>query len=132
MLNRQEALEALGGAYRARVSGDRDALARYWADGAHFEIVGKPDRMAGVPLKSAGAMQTIGALIDQFGFSDHQILDAVLEGSKLAARSRVTVTVSGKPPETTDLFDLVEFDADGKISSFVQFADTALIRDMAE
>lgn len=132
MLRRQAAMDVLDGAYRARVAGDKDALGQYWASDAHFEIVGDQGRMPGVTLSAGHAMQTIGALVDRFSFRDHAILDAVIEGNRLAARSRVTVEVAGKPPETTQVFDLVEFDDSGKIRSFVQFADTALIREMAE
>lgn len=131
MLSRQEALGVLDAAYRARVAGDKEALGRHWANGAHFEIVGNARHLSKLPLTAGPPMQALDALIDRFSFSDFEIVDAVMEGNKLAARSRVTVEVAGKAPERTELFDLVEFDEVGKIRSFTQFADTALIREMA-
>ena len=50
----------------------------------------------------------------------------VIEGSKAAVhwRSKVRSSLTGETV-VTELFDLVEFE-DGRISSFLQFCDTAL------
>ena len=76
-------------------------------------------------------MQAISALIDRFQFSNLKLLNAVADGSDIAVRWSVTITVQGKPPVQTQLFDLIKFDGDDKILSFVQFADTALVRHLA-
>lgn len=38
------------------------------------------------------------------------------------------MSVDGKPPVTTEICDLWEFDEDGRMTSLVQFIDTALLR----
>jgi len=131
MLARDEALNRIHEAYGARVRGDKEALSRYWADGAKFRIAGAPSLVRDVPLSGATPMEAIEKLIDQFTFSDLTLLDSVVDGNKIAAHWQVTITPANGTPETTQLFDLFELDDDGKIASLTQFADTALIRHMA-
>lgn len=131
MLDRDQALKLIQVAYEARVSGDKEALARYWAEGAHFEIVGNRDLLPDVPLSGETPMDAISDLIDRFAFSGLKLLDAIVEGDKVAVRWQVTITAKSRDPQTTQLLDLIELDADGKIRSLVQFADTALVRHLA-
>jgi ketosteroid isomerase-like protein len=131
MLARDEALSRIHEAYAARVRGDKEALSRYWAEGATFRIAGTPSLVRDVPLSGATPMDAIEKLIDQFTFSDLTLLDSVVDGNKVAAHWQVTITPAKGTPETTQLFDLIELDDDGKIKSLTQFADTALIRHMA-
>lgn len=131
MLDRDQSLKIIQEAYQARVNGDKDALARYWAPNAHFEINGNQALMERVPLSAPEPMEAISELIDQFRFSDLQQVSAVVEGNNVAIRWAVTIDVDGKPPARSQLFDLIELDDEGKITSFVQFADTALIRHLA-
>jgi ketosteroid isomerase-like protein len=131
MLARDEALNRIHEAYAARVRGDKQALSRHWAEGATFRIAGAPSLVRDVPLSGATPMEAIEKLIDQFTFSDLTLLDSVVDGNKVAAHWQVTITPAKGTPETTQLFDLIELDDDGKIKSLTQFADTALIRHMA-
>ena len=131
MLARDEVLNRIEEAYAARVRGDKEALSRYWAEGATFRIAGAPSLVRGVPFSGATPMDAIDTLIDQFTFSDLTLLDSVVDGNKVAAHWQVTITPANGEPETTQLFDLIELDDEGKIRSLTQFADTALIRHMA-
>jgi ketosteroid isomerase-like protein len=131
MLSRDDALDLIRNAYAARVQGDKDMLGRYWADGAHFEVVGDRSLLPDVPLKAATPMEAISGLIDRFTFSDLEMRDSIVEGNRIAVRWRVTIAAAGKPPQTTQLCDLITLDPDGKIRSFIQFADTALVRHLA-
>jgi len=131
MLNRDQALEIVQKAYQARVDGDKDALAKYWAPNANFKINGDQSLMEHVPLSASEPMIAISALIDRFRFSDLERLTEVVEGRNLAILWAVTITVEDKEPVRTQLFDLMTLDEDGKIASFVQFGDTALIRHLA-
>jgi ketosteroid isomerase-like protein len=132
MLGREDALTVVRNAYAARASGDKEALADYWAKGAHFEIAGDRALLQAVPVTAAHPMEAISSLIDRFHFSDVEMVDAIVEGRKIAVRWALTVTVAGRAPVPTQLFDLIELDDDGKIRSLVQFADTALVRQLAE
>ena len=106
----------------------RDAHAK--SEGAHFEIAGDQG-LQSVTLTTAHPMEAISHLIDQFTFSDVELVDAIVEGRKIAARWKLKVAVDGREPVATQLFDLIELADDGKIRSLVQFADTALVRELA-
>ena len=131
MLDRDGKIAMIQALYAARVRGDKDALSQYWAADSRFEIVGDQSLLEGVELTAPRPMQAISALIDRFQFSNLKLLNAVADGSDIAVRWSVTITVQGKPPVQTQLFDLIKFDGDDKILSFVQFADTALVRHLA-
>jgi ketosteroid isomerase-like protein len=130
MLAREDALTMLRDIYEARARGDKDAVADCFAEGAHFEIVGDQGLQT-VTLTASHPMEAISKLIDQFTFRDVELADAVVEGRKIAARWRLKVVVAGREPIDTQLFDLIQPDDEGKIVSLVQFADTALVRELA-
>jgi ketosteroid isomerase-like protein len=131
MADREDALKLIRAAYTARASGDKDALAGCFAEGARFEIAGN-QALQTVALTGAHPMEAISKLIDQFSFSDVELADAIVEGHRIAARWTLKVSVEGREPVATQLFDLIELDEAGKISSLLQFADTALVRELAQ
>ena len=127
MLNREAVLNTIDEAYAARVRGDKDALGRYWAEGASFKIAGDPAPFKSLTFQTYEPMNAIGDLMDRFEFSDLQRISAIVEGGQAAIRWEVTVKTQGHEPIRTELLDLIELDDDGRIQSFVQFADTASI-----
>ncbi|WP_395393925.1 nuclear transport factor 2 family protein [Novosphingobium sp. BL-8A] len=131
MLDRDAVLDTVRQVYAARVAGNQEDVARYWADDAHFEFVGERTLLNSAGLHAPTSMDTIRRLMERFRFSDLELLDAVVEGNRIAARWRVTVSTEGKAPVDTQLFDLITLDDHGKIASFIQFADTALVREVA-
>ena len=132
MLDREDALHMIGQAYAARARGDKEALAAYWSEGAHFRIAANEVTLHNITIESDNVMKTIGELIDRFTFTDLQRLEAVVEDHKVAIRWAVNVSFQGQPPVRTEMMDLIHLDDDGRILSFVQFADTALIKAMVE
>lgn len=96
MLDRQQFVALIGDAYKARVEGNKEALARHWAEGAHFEIAGDQDLLPGVPLVATAPMNAVSKLIDRFTFSDLEMIDAVVEGQKAVVRWGVTIAVEGR------------------------------------
>lgn len=131
MLDRDAVLQTVKEVYAARVSGNQEEVARYWANDAQFEFVGEPALLHSAGLHASSTMETIGRLMERFQFDDLELLDAVVEGNRIAARWRVNVATDGRSPVGTQFFDLITLDEEGKIASFVQFADTALVREMA-
>ncbi|MBO9575042.1 MAG: nuclear transport factor 2 family protein [Sphingobium sp.] len=127
MLDRDKVLETIDEAYVARVRGDKEALARCWAEGASFKIAGNPAPFKTLCFETNQPMNAISDLIDRFEFSDLERISALVEGNQAAIRWEVTVTAHGSEPIRTELLDLVELGDDGRIRSFVQFADTASI-----
>ena len=132
MLSREEALDVIERAYAARLRGDKAELAKYWADGATFRIAGDRSNLQSVPLESETPMAAISELIDKFTFSDLQRLDAVVENHIVAVRWADTVSYAGGAAVRSELMDFIHLDDDGKVRSFVQYADTALIRALME
>ena len=132
MLDREEALRVIEEAYAARARGDKEALAKYWAEGARFRIAGDETLLQTIAFQSDSAMKTVGELMDRFVFTDLQRLEAIVEDNKVAVRWAVNVSFEDRPPVRTELMDLIHLDDDGRIQSFVQFADTAQIRALVE
>lgn len=127
MLDRDAILDIIDEAYAARVRGDKDALARCWAEDAHFKIAGDPAPFKSLTFETDEPMNAIGDLIDRFEFSELTRVGSVVEGRQAAIRWEVTVRTKGHEPIRTELMDLIGLGDDGRITSFVQFADTASI-----
>jgi len=130
MLDRETLLKTIDEAYAARVRGDAEALARCWAPDATFRIAGDGSALQGMALPEADPMQSIGALMQAFAFTDLKRLDTVVEGRKAAVLWEVTVS-AGDQSTRTQLMDLIEVNEDGKVCAFLQFGDTAAIQRMA-
>lgn len=128
MIDREDALQLIDEAYAARGRGDKTALARYFAPGARFRLAADENFLRDLPIETDSAIGAVSELIDRFTFSDLQRLDALMEDNKLAIRWAAKVTFAGKPPVRTEFMDFIILDDDGRIQSFVQFADTAQIR----
>jgi len=121
------------GVYAARVSGDAAAIVGQFTPDAVFRIAGSP-QTSPVPVKTVGhsdLRQQLEQLIQAFEFRNHEILDVLVDGSRVGVHSRVTVraTATGETA-TTEFFDLIDF-KDGRIASFTQFIDTALAARLA-
>jgi ketosteroid isomerase-like protein len=127
MLDRDIVLKTIDEVYAARVRGDKAALGRHWAEGASFKIAGDPAPFKCLTFQTDEPMNAISDLMDRFLFSDLTRISAIVEGNQAAIRWGVTVTTQGHEPIRTELLDLIELGDDGRIRSFVQFADTATI-----
>jgi ketosteroid isomerase-like protein len=132
MGNRETVLEPIQQAYAARARGDLDDLvAAFHPDGV-FTLVG--DRKA---LDVAGSVQghrslreALGSFIATFHFVERQILSELVEGDRAAVHSRLIVRYNAtNETRTTECVDLLKIQ-DGKIIELIEFADTALVRDM--
>jgi ketosteroid isomerase-like protein len=128
MTDRAEMEKIVRAAYAARVRGDVEEVVRCFAPDAHFELRGDPTASP-VPVRTAGADQLrprMAELTRLFTFHNHEIITLVIDGANVALRSRValTSTLTGRTVET-ELADFIEV-KDGRITSFVQYCDTAL------
>jgi ketosteroid isomerase-like protein len=132
MGNREAMLKVTRRAYDARGKGELDGLVAAFHPDAVFTLVG--DKRA---LEVTGSVhghrdlrETFGGFIATFDFVERKILSEVIEGDRAAVHSRLVVRY--KPTgeiRATDVVDLLKFQ-DGKIIELIEFADTALIRDM--
>ena len=128
MTDRAEIERIIQAAYAARKAGDLEAIGRAFANNAQFRIAGSSSASP-VSVKAEGvkSMQAVlKEMITVFEWVDQEILSMVIEGDKAAVHWRGTIrsTATGETVRT-ELFDLFEIDG-GRISSFVEFCDTAL------
>jgi ketosteroid isomerase-like protein len=132
MDDRKQMLQVVRDAYAARVRGDVDGVLRYFASDAVFRLNAAPyNQITSVHAVDGGELRyALAQLIENFEFSDYEIVDSVVEGSKVAVRSMFTVRArnTGNTAKT-EVLDLIEF-RDGKISSFAQFFDTAFANNL--
>jgi ketosteroid isomerase-like protein len=127
MTSRDDIERTLRDAYSARQRGDLDALARFFAPHAKFQMAGS--EASPVATLAEGVEQyrpLLAGMIRTFEILDHSIASILIDGSKAAVlwRAKIRSTVTGETVET-DLCDLVEVE-NGQISSFFEFCDTAL------
>jgi ketosteroid isomerase-like protein len=118
--------------YGARQKGDIETLMAAFDADAVFELAGSKEL---TPVtEAARGHQNIRAamtgLIAAFDFIDREIISLVIDGERAAVHSRVKIRfVPRDRTFTTDLLDSFLF-RDGKIVELMEFADTALIRDL--
>ena len=121
---------AIDEAYRLRTAGDKAALTAHLAPDAQFQLMGDATLMPGVATGPGRAAPSVEALIDTFVFHRIERLNAILEGDQAAVHSRLTVSRPGGPPVVTEIYDLWNMGADGKLASLLRFVDTALVARM--
>jgi ketosteroid isomerase-like protein len=132
MGNREALLYQIKQAYEARGRGAIEDLMAAFHPDAVFTLVG--DRNA---LEVTGSVHghrsvrdALAGFIASFDFVERQILSELVEGDSAAVHSRIVVRYKPKgTTHTTEVLDWFRFQ-EGKIVELVEFADTALIRDM--
>lgn len=132
MQNRETILDLTKRAYAARGRGDLEGLMAVFHPEAVFTLVGdkKALEVAGSVQGHDGLREALGGFIATFQFVERQILSELVEGNRAAVQSRLVVRYNPTNTiRTTECLDLLKFQ-DGKIIELVEFADTALIRDM--
>ena len=118
--------------YAARQEGDIETLMAAFDPDAVFELAGSKEMVAAVgAAKGHQAVRTtMTGLIEVFDFIDRDIIGIVIDGERAAVHSRVKIKyVPLDRTFTTDLLDSFHF-KDGKIVELVEFADTALLKDL--
>lgn len=132
MEKRQTMLELIRRVYAARGKGDLEDLMMAFHPEAVFTLVGdkKSLDVTGSVHGHRALREALGGFIANFHFAERQILSELVEGDRAAVHSRLLVRYNPtNATHTTDCLDLLRFQ-DGKIIELVEFADTALIRDM--
>lgn len=128
MNERAEIERIIRQAYAARKRNDLEACLKVFADKPVFRMAGAPVTSP-VATASRGQIEVreaIGRLIQSFEWIDHTIVSIIIDGSKAAVHGRVKLesTATGDVVET-DVADFIEI-RDGRITSFIEFCDTAL------
>ncbi|MGJ5010694.1 nuclear transport factor 2 family protein [Bradyrhizobium oligotrophicum] len=132
MANRDELLERVRRAYKARDAGALDDLMAEFHPDAVFTLAGDntTTAMVGCMRGHCDIRQGVARLIDTFEFVQRQVLAELVDQDRVVVHSRAVVrSQPTKMTRETDILDLFRI-RDGKIVEFLEFADTALIKAM--
>lgn len=126
-MKREDMLAKVEAAYQARRSGDFAALEPIVAEDAVFSLAGDETLLAAMPggPSEVGVHHAARQLFDTLELRSLERVDAVAEGNKVAIMWKTTAAIPGSEPFDTLMFDLWEFDDDGRICRGIQFVDTA-------
>jgi ketosteroid isomerase-like protein len=133
MSGREDMERTLRDAYAARQRGDLDALGCLFAPHARFQMAGSSASPIATLVEGAEQYRPLLAgMIKTFEVLDHKIVSMLIDGSKAAVqwRAKMRSSVTGETVDT-DLFDLIEMEG-GRITSFLEFCDTALAARMMQ
>jgi ketosteroid isomerase-like protein len=133
MASRDAMIDTIYRAYAARDKGDIEGLMAAFHPDAVFEIKGDKDilEVAGPVQGHPSVRAAMTGFIETFEFMKREIVDAMVEGDRIAVHSRLKVRfIPGDVVVTTELLDKFRFE-DGRIIELVEFADTALIKSFA-
>ena len=132
MASREAMLETINRAYEARRTGDIEALMAAFHPDAGFELKGENRllNLCGRIDGHANVRNGMTAFIGGFAFAKRAILDAIVENDRAVVRSRLRITYTKtRTTFETEILDLFRF-KDGKVLELVEFADTALVKDV--
>jgi ketosteroid isomerase-like protein len=128
-MTRVEIEQLIRAVYAARVAGDIDAIMPMMAPDVHFALAGDPTAspVAGRLVGIDQLRPQLAQLIKGFKFNRYDITTLVVEGSTAAvcAKANITSAATGATVDM-ELADFIEV-KDGRIASFVQFCDTAMV-----
>lgn len=132
MTDREMMRKLVEQAYTERASGNIDGvMAAFHAD-AVFELAGNKKilALAGAVRSHPNVREAMAGFIGAFEFIKRDIIAFIADGDRAAVHSRLTVRFVPKDMTfTTELTDLFKFQ-DGKIAELVEFADTALLKEI--
>lgn len=124
-MEREAMLGAIEAAYAARVKGDVATMATYFTEDARFEIAGEKDLLERFPTGPGHAVSVIGSLIELVTFHERETLQTVVEDNHVALLHRIRMSLGGREPFDSLVYDLWEFGEDGRAVGLRQFIDTA-------
>ncbi len=118
--------------WKARLAGDADGVRGLLSPDATYEMVGGSAFADPAAVGPTAARLVVDRLVDAFQFHDRKQLASVIERQCAATVSKVQISFRGGPQFTSEVCDVWEFDATGRIVSLRQFVDTDLVRRMIE
>jgi ketosteroid isomerase-like protein len=130
MMDRETILDVVDRAYAARQRGDKEALRDLFAPNAVFRIVGQSQLMGGLDVGPADALTAIDGLVDLFQFHRMERVQVVVDDPVVMIHWAVETSSGGGPRVETELCDIWTLDENDKVTSILEFGDTALISHM--
>jgi ketosteroid isomerase-like protein len=132
MASRDEMLQTIMRACKAREEGNIEGLMAAFHPNAAFELKGDKRllEVAGTVEGHSNVRRALSQFIEGFQFKKRDILEEIVEGNHVAVHSRLEVLFVPKNKSfTSDVLDIFRFE-DGKIIKLVEFVDTALIKNV--
>jgi ketosteroid isomerase-like protein len=133
MTDRDTVRKLIEEAYAARTRGDIDGvMTAFHADGV-FCLAGDPKALAlaGTVEGHSNVREAMSGFIASFEFIERDILSMIIEGDRAAVHSRLKMRAAATDRTfTTELVDLFKVE-DGKVAMLMEFADTALIKEVS-
>lgn len=127
-MNREDMLAKVDTLYEGRTTGDRSKFGDVMADDATFSFSGEETLIAAFPGgRTSDPGQVAEALYQQIDMLGRECVQTFVEGNKLAVLWDTKLRVKGREPFRQMLFDIWEFDAEGKVCRGTQYQDTAKI-----
>lgn len=129
MLSRDRILNRIRHTFECRKNDDYDGAEADWALDATYRLACQPGIVPYFPAEATPAREVMGALMDTFKFHEVELLDQLIDGDHAATRWKAKVSYGSDPKNAvwTEISQLWTFDAEGKVASLTEFADTALI-----
>ncbi len=132
-MTRAETEELIRKLYKARVASDIEAIMPCGTPDVEFVMSGDPGSspVAGRVSGLERLRPQLAALFATFKFNSYDIVSLLVEGSNAAvhAKANITSAVTGVTVDM-EFADFFTF-KDGRVSSFIQFCDTALAGKLA-
>jgi ketosteroid isomerase-like protein len=129
MDSREDVDKLVREAYRRRVAEDVAGVCDLFAPEAEFRFVAAPKAEAhSFAANNPPALRALmGQLIKTFHLRDFNLKAVLIDGSRVAVHwnARVRSNINGQEL-VTDVLDLMDVQ-DGKITSFIEFCDTAAV-----
>jgi ketosteroid isomerase-like protein len=125
-MTRDDMLAKVHAAYQARRTGDFSTLQTIVAEGASFSFAGEQSLQAALPGSGGvGVHLAARQLFDTIKMPELEPMEVVAEGNRIAILWHATLIPPGGEPFESEMFDLWEFDDNGRICKGTQFRDTA-------
>jgi ketosteroid isomerase-like protein len=124
-MNREQMFETIDALYEIRIAGLTEPMAVFIAEGATYRLAGE-GQAGEIPL-----LKAMGGLNAKIAMHRADRQTAVVEGNRCAVHLVVEVQFADGEAFETELFNLWTFDEAGKVTSLLEFVDTArLAREM--
>ena len=125
-MQREDMLAKVEAAYQARRTGNFSALQTIVSENAEFSFAGEQSLQAALPGSGGvGVHLAARQLFDTIKMPTLKPIEVVAEGNRIAILWHATLVPPGGEAFETDMFDLWEFDDEGRICKGTQFLDTA-------
>lgn len=127
-MDRDEMLSKIETLYEGRRTGNFEKFDEVLADGAVFQFIGDASITSAFPGGTESDPNKVAQkLFEQLDMVKRERGASVVEGNRVAVQFKAVLCAKGGVPFEHEMFDLWEFDDEGRIKRGSQYQDTAKI-----